>query len=126
MAQFPLDRRFKLKRLPSVISIFFKVPILGFAFHFPFLVFALSCITLKFIRYSTHALLDIIDNLLDVLIRIVQVERLVHCADQHHLNLTVHHVSEDGRGQFHAEHDKQQDSKLFELRRWREENTKVN
>lgn len=61
---------------------------------------------------STHVCLEKINTVRNVIFLVVHLERLVHRANQHHLDLTMHNVSKDCGSKFHAEHDEQQEGEL--------------
>lgn len=83
-----------------------------FSFSIPFV----QAFAIQSLVDSTHVCLQKINTVRNVNVILVDPERLVHRANQHHLNLTMHNVGQDGSREFHAEDDEQQQRKLCEGR----------
>lgn len=62
--------------------------------------------------HSTHVLLEKIDTVLDINFLLVHHERVFHRSNQHHRDLTMHNVGEDGGREFHGKDDKEQGGEL--------------
>lgn len=84
--------------------------LLGLTFFSVFFCFV-AFLVVQSLKNSTHVILEKIDTVRNVIL-LVHLKRLVHCANQHHLDLTMHNVSKDCGSELHAEHDEQQESKL--------------